>query len=110
MKTTNHNQGEVRFHDNTSVVSITVRLFGTARKVSGISKIDLDLPDDTTEADLIWLLGYEIPSLVGPVISPESRLLNPSHTLNLNGVMFVEDNLSLVTGDEILLFSSQAGG
>ena len=110
MKTENYNQVAGRNCDDASVVSITVHLFGTARQAAGVPKIGLDLLADATEADLVWLLGGEIPELVGPVICAGSRSLKPSHTFNLNGVRFIEGNLTLVSGDEILLFSSQAGG
>ena len=96
--------------ENPDTVLITIRLFGTARQAAGMTAIVINVPSNSSEHQLARLVQQSVPSLVGPVIDQETRWLKPSHTFNLNGVSFIEGNVRLREGDEILLFSSQAGG
>lgn len=97
-------------HENPATVRITVRLFGTARQAAGMTEISIVVPLNSSDDQLARLIQQSIPSLVGPVIDQETRALKPSHTFNLNGVRFIDGDVQLREGDEILLFSSQAGG
>ena len=96
--------------ENPDTVLITIRLFGTARQAAGMTEIVIDVPSNSSERQLARLIQQSVPALVGPVIDQETLALKPSHTFNLNGVRFVDGDVQLREGDEILLFSSQAGG
>jgi molybdopterin converting factor small subunit len=96
--------------ENRDIVSVKVRLFGTARSAAGVTVILIDAPSDSSDRQLASLIRQSIPELVGPVIDLESGELKTSHTFNLNGVNFIDGDVELRDGDEILLFSSQAGG
>ena len=110
MNTEDHGITSTRGHENPDTVLITIRLFGTARQAAGMTAIVINVPSNSSEHQLARLVQQSVPSLVGPVIDQETRWLKPSHTFNLNGVSFIEGNVRLREGDEILLFSSQAGG
>ena len=96
--------------DNSDIVRITIRLFGTARQATGVTKISIRVPFNSSENQLASLIRQSVPALAGPVIDQETHALKSSHTFNLNGVEFIDGHVELREGDEILLFSSQAGG
>ena len=90
---------------------IVVELFGTARIASGRKRVRIDAPQKATVGDLVAVLAYVCPSLVGIALREDLSGLLESYTLNLNGTEFVErDELILQDGDTLLLFSSMAGG
>jgi molybdopterin converting factor small subunit len=97
-------------HDHRNIVSVKVRLFGTARSAAGVTELVVDTPSSSSDRKLARLIQKSNPELVGPVIDLESGELKTSHTFNLNGVNFIDGDVELREGDEILLFSSQAGG
>jgi molybdopterin converting factor small subunit len=97
-------------HEHRDIVSIKVRLFGTARSAAGLTELVIDTPSSSSDRKLARLIQRSIPKLVGPVIDLESGELKTSHTFNLNGLNFIDGDVTLRDGDEILLFSSQAGG
>lgn len=91
-------------------VSVTVRLFGTARQAAGVAELKIETPTRCTVDELARSLRRSLPGLVGAALDERSGTLKPSHTFNLNGVEFIEGSVKLRNGDQILLFSSQAGG
>jgi hypothetical protein len=93
-----------------NIVSVTIRLFGTAKQAAELTRFVIDAPSRCSVHQLTRLVQESKPALVGPVIDRETLELKPSHTFNLNGTLFIEDTVILRTGDELLLFSSQAGG
>jgi molybdopterin converting factor small subunit len=97
-------------NERRDIVSVKVRLFGTARSAAGVTELVIDVPANSSEHELALVIQKSVPKLVGPVIDLESGELKTSHTFNLNGVNFIDGDVILRDGDEILLFSSQAGG
>ena len=94
-----------------AVVSLTVELFGSARLLAGRREVEIAAPVCCSIRDLASALGTAVPALVGEVVREEGTGLEESYVFNLNGERFLEDNaVSLVPGDRVLLFSSQAGG
>ncbi len=93
-----------------NIVSVTIRLFGTAKQAAALTRFVIDAPSRCSVRQLTCLVQEAVPALVGPVIDKDTLELKPSHTFNHNGTLFIEDSVILRTGDEILLFSSQAGG
>jgi hypothetical protein len=92
-------------------VDVRLELFGLARIIAGRRELHVSLPQDACTADIAGALAMTCPALLGSVLSGDGSSLLESYTLNINGTAFVSDGrLELVSGDSILLFSSQAGG
>ena len=93
------------------ITEITVELYGTARIKGGVRELQLSVPSPISARNLMKAISNICPSLVGEVITQDRSALINSHTLNLNGLSFVNsDPITLKHGDKLLLFSSQAGG
>ncbi|PZC45937.1 MAG: hypothetical protein DK302_000463 [Chloroflexi bacterium] len=91
--------------------SVTIELFGTARLLAGKNKISITYDNPTHLWELLRKLADIEPKLVGIVISNDRNSLTKSFILNLNGDRFVTDmNEVVVSGDNVLIFSSQSGG
>ena len=89
---------------------VTIELFGNARLLAGRSCVDLNVPEKASAAEVAERLARVEPALVGEVIDPDRGLLS-SYILNLNGTCFMSsETRQVMSGDRILLFSSQAGG
>ena len=90
---------------------VTAELFGHARLVCGVREVEVELPSNADASDLASALLSAVPALAGVVTDECGRSLMSSYTANINGVSFLEDSsVSLVDGDRIFVFSSQAGG
>ena len=93
------------------LVDVRVELFGRARMTSGLRYVEVALPKSADRANVAVALAQACPELVGEVISEDGSGFQESYTLNVNGTTFVGDGpLGLISGDAVLLFSSQAGG
>jgi molybdopterin converting factor small subunit len=91
--------------------SVTVELFGHARLVCGVKQIEIELPTESDASDLATALHHAVPSLRGVVVDEVGHGLMASHTANLNGLSFLESSVvPIADGDQIYVFSSQAGG
>lgn len=89
---------------------VTIELFGNARLLAGRSSVDLSVPVKASAAEVAERLSKVEPALLGEVIDPNGGLLS-SYVLNLNGTCFMtSETRQMMSGDRILLFSSQAGG
>ena len=93
------------------VVEVTVELFGRARMATGRRAVTIALASPAHTADFAAALHKSCPELAGLAVREDGSGLLESYTLNVNGTTFVgEDGVQLVSGDTVLLFSSQAGG
>ena len=93
------------------VVQVQVELFGSARILSGMRRIEIAVPEISETGDLVSALADECPELLGRVLLEDLSGLKESHTFNLNGEHFLgQGEVRLSPGDSLLLFSSQAGG
>ena len=93
------------------LVGIRVELFGSARLLVGRRHVDISVPGRADISDIVTTLSRVCPELVGDVIHEDRSQLQQSHTLNLNGTAFLgEGPIELREGDNLLMFSSQAGG
>jgi molybdopterin-guanine dinucleotide biosynthesis protein A len=92
-------------------VSCTVELFGVARLLARTAEVSLALPQEATLAQVFWALAERLPTLVGPVITPDRNNLTSGYACNINGQDFVRNPSTRVNpGDSILIISSDAGG
>ena len=79
---------------------LTVELFGPARRLSGLKKID----------DVIDILAEEFPQFVDTVIQPGSQL-SAAYILNYNGKRTARSlDETPEEGDNLLLLPVDAGG
>ena len=93
------------------MINVRVELFGLARILSGRRQVDISMPEECYAKDVVRVLAETCSELVGTVLLEDRSGLQESYTFNLNGTSFICDQrIHLKTGDEILLFSSQAGG
>ncbi len=93
------------------VVIVRVELFGMARLACGVRHVEIEVPPVAGIGELVAALSRACPELVGDVILRDRSGLQESYTFNLNGTRFLNnERLRLSAGDELLLFSSQAGG
>ena len=92
-------------------VPVTVELFGHARTVAGVRDVHLALPPEASASDLAVALASALPILVSTALDEDGTTLLSSYTANVNGTVFMGDDLVPISrGDNIYLFSSQAGG
>ena len=92
-------------------VPVRVELFGHARTVAGVSDVHLALPPEASASDLAVALAAALPALVSTALDEDGTTLLSSYTANVNGTVFMGDDLVPISrGDSIYLFSSQAGG
>ncbi|HWP60320.1 MAG TPA: NTP transferase domain-containing protein [Candidatus Acidoferrales bacterium] len=95
----------------TAPVSITVELFGVARLLAKVAKVELTLAHGATIADALARLAEEVPALAGKVVERETRTLARGYACNLNGREFVRDPSAEVrAGDSLFILSADAGG
>ncbi|MFQ5850917.1 MAG: NTP transferase domain-containing protein [Candidatus Binatia bacterium] len=92
-------------------VTCTVELFSVARLVAKTSKVSLELPQEATLSHVFFALAERLPTLVGPVITPDRKSLTSGNACNINGRDFVRDpGVKVNPGDSIFIISSDAGG
>lgn len=89
---------------------ISVELFGTARALCKRRFVDIDIGSHAGQHEIAAAIARECPALVGPVVRDDLSSVRESFVLNLNGLEFVQEHVTLRPGDRLLLFSSQAGG
>jgi len=95
----------------TERISCTVELFGVARLVTKTHGISLELPRDSTYAQLFAALAERLPALVGRVITADRPRLVEGYACNVNGREFVRSPETKVNdGDDIAILSADAGG
>ena len=92
-------------------VMVCVELFGHARAVAGVRRLELELPPLSGASDLSTALADALPSLLSVALESDGSSLLTSYTANLNGLAFMDNYpIPISPGDTIYLFSSQAGG
>ena len=92
-------------------VKISVETFGMARKIAGTSGFDLHVKNSISLEEFCTVIANMCPTLLQGVIRKDYLGLEESYVFNLNGESFLNcENLNFHDGDNILLFSSQAGG
>ena len=91
-------------------VNVTVELFGSARLAVGQPEAKIEVPSKSNVEIISRILVGELPDLRGIAVDDAGTLL-ASHTLSIDGTIFLDGNLiELSNGDRLLLFSSQMGG
>ena len=89
---------------------LTVELFGPARRLSGLKKIDVEVKDGATLRDVIDILAEKFPQLVDTVIQSGSQL-SAAYILNYNGKRTARSlDETPEEGDNLLLLPVDAGG
>ncbi len=92
-------------------LTCTVELFGLARLLGKTSEVSLVLPEEATLSHVFSALAERLPTLVGPVVTPERNRLTSGNACNINGKDFVRDpGIKVHPGDSILILSADAGG
>lgn len=86
---------------------IEVELFGVPRLLAGTRAVRAG---GRTLAHLTAHLGANCPSLVGPVIDPDTRWLLPGYTFVVGDRFTTDPTLALDDASTVLLVSSAAGG
>ena len=93
------------------LVNVRVELFGSARRLARCRYVQIAAPGRAEVRDLTTALAQSCPELVGEIILASQLGLEESYVFNLNGRSFVSNQpIQLRSGDNLLLFSSQAGG
>jgi hypothetical protein len=92
-------------------MKLTVEFLGLARRLAQTSECLIDLPDQATFRDTLRELAFRYPSLLGPVIVPNTYDLVSAYMLNVNGRYAVRDlDTSTQDGQRLLLMFVEAGG
>ena len=92
-------------------VACTVELFGVPRMLAKTREIHLRLPPGATLAEAFAALTAAMPVLSGRVVVPGGAALAEGYACNVNGLHFVRDAGTLVSGgDNIAIMSADAGG
>ena len=92
-------------------IRIRVELFGLSRLRSGIREVDLDLPSLVSRREVVGALAQACPALVGNGLREDLTGLEDGYLFNRNGTAFLGgEDISLRSGDCLLLLSGQAGG
>lgn len=95
-------------------MQVVVEFSGISRIVTKERQITLDLPDGTSFQDLVEVLSFRYPGLVGQVIDPADRTLYASNLFNLNGKHMIRPDAMVgegpQDGDRLMLMSVLAGG
>ena len=75
------------------------------------AKVSLALPQEATLSHVFLALAERLPTLVGPVITPDRSSLTSGNACNINGLDFVRNpSVKVNPGDSIFLISADAGG
>lgn len=93
------------------MIRCVVELFGVARNVSEIQKVEIELEDRPNLRDVVAELRRVVPSLVGDVICPDEDKLTGFYAFNFNGRFYGDsEDLKLKDGDCIGLLAIVDGG
>ena len=88
-----------------------VEMFGLARNVSEIQKVEIELKDRPGLRDIVAGLRRAVPSLVGDVICPDEDKLTGFYAFNIHGRFYGDgEELKLKNGDCIGLLAIVEGG
>lgn len=86
---------------------VEVELFGVPRLLVGQRSLRVN---GRTTGEVVRALGAASPSLVGPVIDPDTRWLVDGYTLVVDEVFSRDPHRPLTDASSVLLVSSVAGG
>ncbi len=93
------------------MIRCVVEMFGLARNVSEIQKVEIELEDRLGLRDVVAELRRAVPSLVGDVICPSENKLTGFYAFNINGRFYGDsEELKLKNGDRIGLLAIVDGG
>jgi molybdopterin converting factor small subunit len=90
--------------------TVTVELFGPARRLSGQKQVTVELGAEGTLRHVVTILAEDFPQLVGSVIEPRNQL-SASYILNYDGKRTARClDETPEEGDRLLLLPVDAGG
>lgn len=88
-----------------------VELYGIPRQVTTERKVEVELNDEASLAELIAALRHKIPALGGTVFSPDEDRLTEFYVFNINGRFYIDDReIRVRQGDRVALLALAAGG
>jgi sulfur carrier protein ThiS len=74
-------------------------------------ELEVDAPQELTLADVVGLIGHEVPELVGSVIRPDANSLRSPYAFMVNGRLYLDEYDRVVgTGDRIVVLTIPFGG
>lgn len=92
-------------------MKLNVEFLGVARRLTQTKQTQVEVGDHDTYRDVLRLLAMQFPSLLGPVIVPQTYDLVPSYMLNLDGRRAITDLDAYPQDGESLIFMFvEAGG
>ena len=80
---------------------------------AGEKEISLELEEGATFHDIVRVLSSKYPEMIGNVIKPDHKSLQPPNIFNLNAKSMIQPNQMdkcPSDGDRIILMSMSAGG
>jgi len=93
------------------MIRFAVEMFGLPSEVTELRKVEVELNDGASLADLIAALKHRIPALDGYVTNPGEDRLTEEFTFNINGCFYLDDReLKLQKGDRVVLLPLAHGG
>ncbi len=89
----------------------SIELYGIPRQVTTERKVEVELDDEASLAELIAALRHKIPALEGMVFSPDDDRLTEFYAFNINGRFYIDDKeVRVRKGDHVALLALAAGG
>jgi molybdopterin converting factor small subunit len=88
-----------------------IGLYGLPRGIVDGHKVEVELKDEASLADVIDALRRAIPKLEGLVIRAGEDKLTEHYAFNINGRFYIDDKeIRIRSGDKVGLLALAAGG
>ncbi len=89
----------------------TIELYGISKQITTERKVEVELRDGASLAEVIAALRHKVPALDGTVFHSGEDRLSEFYAFNINGRFYIDDkDIRVHKGDRIALLSLAAGG
>jgi molybdopterin converting factor small subunit len=90
---------------------VIIPMYGLPREITEIRKVEVELRDEASMAEVIAALKEKVPSLEGPVFRVGENRLQEQYKFNINGQFYFDGmDFKLRQGDRIALLVPMTGG
>lgn len=88
-----------------------IPMYGLPREITETRKVEVELRDEASMAEVIAALKEKVPSLEGPVFRVGENRLQEQYKFNINGQFYFDGmDFKLRQGDRIALLVPMTGG